>query len=84
MPKAEVGKVGSRGQITIPKEIREKEQIEEGDYVVIIEEEGKLTVEKLSLENWVKRVRGIDERRGEPAPSMENIVKETHKMRESE
>lgn len=84
MPIAEIGKVGSRGQITIPKKIREREEIKEGDYVVIIEEEGKLTVEKLSLENWLERVRGVETRRGEPAPNMEDVVKETHEMRESE
>lgn len=84
MPTAEIGKVGSRGQITIPKEIREREEIEEGDYVVMIEEEGKLTVEKLSLENWLKRVKKVETRRGKPAPDLEKIVQETHEMRESE
>ncbi|KXA91728.1 hypothetical protein AKJ57_00120 [candidate division MSBL1 archaeon SCGC-AAA259A05] len=84
MPVAEVGKVGSRGQITIPKKIREREGIEEGDYVVIIEEDERLTVEKLSLENWLKRVRKVEERRGEPAPEMETVTKETHEMREVE
>lgn len=84
MPVAEIGKVGSRGQITIPKKIRERERIEEGDYVVIIEEEGKLTVEKLSLENWLKRVKKVETRRGKPAPNMERVVKETHEMREIE
>lgn len=38
--------VGTRGQITIPKAIRERHGIEDGDEVVVREIEGRIVVEK--------------------------------------
>lgn len=38
--------VGERGQVTLPKELREKLDIHGGDEVVIHEDDGKITVEK--------------------------------------
>lgn len=67
----EVGKVGSRGQVTIPKEIREKEDLEPGDYVAIEEEDGKVSIEKLDVEKWVKRVKKIEEKYEGPTTSKE-------------
>jgi AbrB family looped-hinge helix DNA binding protein len=39
-------KVGERGQVTIPKELRERFGINGGDDVVIYEEAGKLVIER--------------------------------------
>ena len=39
-------KVGERGQVTLPKALREKFGISGGDEVVIHEEGGKITIEK--------------------------------------
>ncbi len=39
-------KVGKRGQVTIPKELRERFGITGGDDVVIHEEAGKLVIER--------------------------------------
>lgn len=39
-------KVTSRGQITIPQEIRDKHEINPGDMVYFIEEDGKLIIQK--------------------------------------
>lgn len=39
-------KVGERGQITLPKELREKFDIQGGDEVVVRERDGQITVEK--------------------------------------
>ena len=39
-------KVGERGQITLPKELREKLGIHGGDEVLVYEEDGKITIEK--------------------------------------
>jgi AbrB family looped-hinge helix DNA binding protein len=39
-------KVGKRGQVTLPKELREKFDIHGGDEVIIHEENGKIIVEK--------------------------------------
>ncbi|MFD1587300.1 AbrB/MazE/SpoVT family DNA-binding domain-containing protein [Halorientalis brevis] len=46
MFQSEERKVGERGQVTIPKELREKLDIHGGDEVIIHEEDGKITIEK--------------------------------------
>jgi len=46
MSSSEERKVGERGQVTLPKELREKFGIDGGDQVIIHEEKGKITIEK--------------------------------------
>jgi len=46
MGRSQERKVGERGQVTLPKELREKFDIQGGDEVVIHEENGKITIEK--------------------------------------
>jgi AbrB family looped-hinge helix DNA binding protein len=46
MSKGERRKIGKRGQVTIPKELRERFGIKGGDDVVIHEEAGKLVIER--------------------------------------
>jgi AbrB family looped-hinge helix DNA binding protein len=46
MSEGERRKVGERGQVTIPKELRERFGIKGGDDVVIHEEAGKLVIER--------------------------------------
>ena len=46
MSKGERRKIGKRGQVTIPKELRERFGIEGGDNVLIHEEAGKLVIER--------------------------------------
>lgn len=43
---SEQRKVGERGQVTLPKELREKLDIRGGDEVLVHEEDGKITIEK--------------------------------------
>lgn len=45
----ETRKVGERGQVTIPKELRERFGIRGGDEVVVREEDGKIVIEKSTL-----------------------------------
>ncbi|MEQ2129748.1 MULTISPECIES: AbrB/MazE/SpoVT family DNA-binding domain-containing protein [Thermoanaerobacteraceae] len=45
----ELAKVTTRGQITIPKEIRKKLNLKEGDKVVFIEENGKIVIENSAM-----------------------------------
>jgi antitoxin PrlF len=45
----ELAKVTVRGQITIPKEIRKKLNIKDGDKVVFLEEEGKIIMENSAM-----------------------------------
>jgi AbrB family looped-hinge helix DNA binding protein len=46
MSYGEERKVGERGQVTIPKELRERLGIHGGDEVLVHEEDGKVTIEK--------------------------------------
>jgi AbrB family looped-hinge helix DNA binding protein len=46
MGRNEERKVGERGQVTLPKELREKLGIRGGDEVLVHEEDGKITIEK--------------------------------------
>ena len=39
-------KIGTRGQITIPKKAREKFDLKTGDIVIFIEENGQLIIKK--------------------------------------
>ncbi|ELZ42932.1 AbrB family transcriptional regulator [Halorubrum saccharovorum DSM 1137] len=46
MSQGEERKVGERGQVTLPKGLREKLGIRGGDEVLVHEEDGKITIEK--------------------------------------
>ncbi len=46
MGRTQERKVGERGQVTLPKELREKLNIRGGDEVLVHEEDGKITIEK--------------------------------------
>lgn len=46
MARSEERTVGERGQVTLPKELREKLGIHGGDEVLVHEEDGKITIEK--------------------------------------
>jgi len=39
-------KIGTRGQITIPKKAREKFSLKTGDIVIFVEENGKLLIKR--------------------------------------
>ncbi len=45
----EVSRISSKGQVTIPKSIRELLNLNEGDRVAFIEDNGKVVISKASL-----------------------------------
>ncbi|KAA5806237.1 AbrB/MazE/SpoVT family DNA-binding domain-containing protein [Thermoanaerobacterium thermosaccharolyticum] len=45
----ELAKVTVQGQITIPKEIRKKLNIKDGDKVIFLEENGKIIIENSAI-----------------------------------
>jgi antitoxin PrlF len=45
----EVSRVSSKGQVTIPKAIRELLKLDEGDKVAFIEENGKIVIAKSNV-----------------------------------
>ncbi len=50
----EVVKVSTKGQVVIPKEIRESLGIRNGDYLVVTERNGYIIMKKLSVEDVFK------------------------------
>ena len=54
MSKGNERKVGERGQVTIPKNIREKEGIRPGDEVEVVDREGSILVRKKPQEEELK------------------------------
>lgn len=69
-----------RGQITIPKEIRKKLNIKDGDKVVFIEENGRVFIENsamVALREVQKAFKGEAERLGlKDEQDVVNLVKE--------
>ena len=51
MPKERIGesRVTTKGQITLPKDVREILNAEEGDYIIFFKEEGRMFFEAGSL-----------------------------------
>ncbi len=54
-----VGKVTSKGQLTIPKEIREYLSVEEGDGVLFAAEGARVYIEKVPVKATTEEVFGI-------------------------
>lgn len=52
-------KIAERGQITIPKPIREKPGLKKGTLLDVRTENGKLIAEKVVLHDPIKKVMGI-------------------------
>jgi AbrB family looped-hinge helix DNA binding protein len=45
----EVSRISSKGQVTVPKTIRQKLKLDEGDRVAFIEDDGKIVITKASI-----------------------------------
>jgi antitoxin PrlF len=78
----ELAKVTVRGQITIPKEIRKKLNIKDGDKVVFLEENGKVIMENsamLALREVQAEFEGEAEKLGIKERDLVNLVKEVRK-----
>lgn len=63
----ELAKITTRGQITIPAEIRKKLGVKDGDKVIFIEESGRIIVENaamIALKNAQNAFAGEAERLG--------------------
>lgn len=53
-------KIGAKGQVVIPKVIREKLGIRPGKILLVDEKDGKIVIEKFDVDefiDWVKRTR---------------------------
>ncbi|RCU44495.1 AbrB/MazE/SpoVT family DNA-binding domain-containing protein [Haloplanus salinus] len=79
MSKGERRKIGERGQVTIPKELRERFGIKGGDDVVIHEEAGKLVIERpVTREELAEGYRQRAQRTSELADEPEGVSTEAN------
>jgi AbrB family looped-hinge helix DNA binding protein len=79
MNKGERRKVGERGQVTIPKELRERFGIKGGDDVVIHEEAGKLVIERpVTREELAEGYRQRAQQTRELATELEGVSTEAN------
>ena len=71
----ETARVGSKGQITIPKKVREKMGIQPGDEVGFEEKDGLLVITKViarsPLDGWIGKLEHLKGQRSD------DLVKET-------
>ncbi|WP_415380021.1 AbrB/MazE/SpoVT family DNA-binding domain-containing protein [Halosimplex sp. TS25] len=69
--------VGERGQVTLPKDIRERLGIEGGDKVIVEEDDGRVVIEKpVTREEFAEGYRASAERAREVANEMADISRE--------
>ncbi|ACV48822.1 MULTISPECIES: AbrB/MazE/SpoVT family DNA-binding domain-containing protein [Halomicrobium] len=81
MSEGEHRKVGKRGQVTIPKELRERFGIEGGDDVLIHEEAGKLVIEQpLTREELAEGYRKRSQRIRELADELADVSTEANEQ----
>jgi len=79
MSKGERRKIGKRGQVTIPKKLRERFGIKGGDDVVIHEEAGKLVIEQpITREELAEGYRQRAQRTSELADELEGVSTEAN------
>ena len=77
MSETEKRKVGERGQVTIPKELRDRLGISGGDEVVVHEEDGKIVIEtSVTREVLAEGYRRRSEEMEKLADEMENVSEE--------
>lgn len=57
----EMSKISSKGQVTIPKSIRDRLELSEGDRIVFLEENGRIILSKASLTALTKLQNSINE-----------------------
>jgi AbrB family looped-hinge helix DNA binding protein len=81
----EVAKITSKGQITIPRDIRVKMELKQGDKILFFEEKGKYYFQNsasVGLKSIQKSMRGEAERAGFNNPDdVVNYIKLRRKIR---
>lgn len=82
----ELAKVTSKGQITIPKAIREKLKVKEGGQILFLLKDGDIVIRNaalIAIENVQKEFDGEAERLGlKDENDVVNLIKEVRKERE--
>jgi len=78
----EVSRISSKGQVTIPKTIRELLNLNEGDRVAFLEENGKIMITKASLIALNELQDALSKEAKEKSISEEELLTELKAVRE--
>ena len=78
----ELSRISSKGQVTIPKVIREILKLHEGDRVAFLEEGGKVVITKASLVALTDLQRSVKEQAELDGITEEDALRELEKVRE--
>ena len=78
----EVSRISSKGQVTIPKSIRELLNLNEGDRVAFIKDNGKVVITKASLIALHELQDALSKEAQEKGITEEDLLKELEVVRE--
>jgi AbrB family looped-hinge helix DNA binding protein len=80
----ETRKVGERGQVTIPKRLREKENIRSGDELEFVEENGEIFVRKKDdlEQELIEGYEAMGEKDSKTAEECKHVSKEANRYLE--
>ncbi|SPF41516.1 Looped-hinge helix DNA binding domain, AbrB family [Candidatus Desulfosporosinus infrequens] len=78
----EVSRVTSKGQITIPKAVRERLKLSEGDKVAFIEKDGNIVITKSSVIALKKFLDSMSAEAQAKGITEEEMLKELEQVRE--
>ncbi len=78
----ELSRISSKGQVTIPKAIRDILKLHEGDRVAFLEEEGKVVITKASLVALTDLQKSVKEQADRDGINEEDALRELEKVRE--
>lgn len=78
----EVSRISSKGQVTIPKAIRERLNLEEGDKVAFIEENGKIIITKSSVVALKEFLNTMNKEAESKGVTEEELLKDLEDVRE--
>lgn len=78
----EVSRISSKGQVTIPKSIRDALNLSEGDRVAFIQDEGKVVITKASLLALSELQEALNKDAKEQGISVQDLLDELKLVRE--
>ncbi|UUZ80482.1 AbrB/MazE/SpoVT family DNA-binding domain-containing protein [Paenibacillus sp. P26] len=78
----EVSRISSKGQVTIPKSIRDALNLSEGDRVAFVQDEGKVVITKASLLALRELQEALSKDAKEQGVSEQDVLDELKQVRE--
>ncbi len=78
----EISRLSSKGQVTIPKSIRDMLNLQEGDRVAFVVEQGKVVVTKASLIALQELQQALSQDLVNRGETEKDVMKELHVVRE--